>query len=215
MPPTKGVCNDNGGVWWGPGAVDSDDQNLVGPVPLTNCCDVAVYKKNNSNDPIPHVNAQASLAIRNDHYKNVRTYTKDYDATTNACVDHQTNELFAKADVSLVIINDLVVNALDEPAFANAFMATKVINDAAVRSTGVSIAVTNAATNEPITSAWAYVEGKDKKDDADQDGICELYKMRPGIYTIRIEAEGYQTQTLTATIEQGKITELEISLNKS
>ena len=95
MPPTKGVCNDNGGVWWGPGAVDSDDQNLVGPVPLTNCCDVAVYKKNNSNDPIPHINAQASLAIRNDNYKNVRTYTKDYDATTNACVDNQTNELYA------------------------------------------------------------------------------------------------------------------------
>jgi hypothetical protein len=172
----------------------------------------------NSKDLANEVNIKttaisAARKLVNDYQASLGTAQSAVKA--NKGLNAETNELFAKADVSLVIINDLVVNALDEPAFANAFMATKVINDAAVRSTGVSIAVTNAATNEPITSAWAYVEGKDKKDDADQDGICELYKIRPGIYTIRIEAEGYQTQTLTATIEQGKITELEISLNKS
>jgi hypothetical protein len=132
----------------------------------------------------------------------------------NKGMNAETKELFAKADASLAIITDLVVNALDEPTFANAFMATKVINDAAVRKTGVTIAVSNE-TNEPITTAWAYVEGSDKKDDADQEGLCELYKMRPGTYTIRIEAAGYQTEKLTATIEQGKITELETSLNKA
>jgi hypothetical protein len=108
-----------------------------------------------------------------------------------------------------------VVNALDDAAFANALMATKVINDAAVRSTGVTIAVTDAESNEPIKTAWAYVEGSDKKDDADQDGLCELYKMRAGNYTIRIEAEGYKTTTLNATVEQGKITALETELAKS
>jgi hypothetical protein len=133
----------------------------------------------------------------------------------NKGMNAETKDLFAKADASLAIITDLVVNALDEPIFANAFMATKVINDAAVRKTGITIAVTNKETNEPITTAWAYVEGSDKKDDADQEGLCELYKMRPGTYTIRIEAEGYQTEKLTATVEQGKITELECSLNKA
>lgn len=133
----------------------------------------------------------------------------------NKGMNAETKDLFAKADASLAIITDLVVNALDEPTFANAFMATKVINDAAVRKTGVTIAVSNKETNEPITTAWAYVEGSDKKDDADQEGLCELYKMRPGTYTIRIEAQGYQTEKLTATIEQGKITELETSLNKA
>lgn len=134
---------------------------------------------------------------------------------TNKGMNAETKDLFAKADASLAIITDLVVNALDEPTFANAFMATKVINDAAVRKTGVTIAVADKETNEAITSAWAYVEGTDKKDDADQDGLCELYKMRPGTYTIRIEASGYQTEKLTATVEQGKITELETSLNKA
>lgn len=133
----------------------------------------------------------------------------------NKSLGEETDALFVKADASLNTITDLVVNALDEPAFANALMATKVINDAAVRKTGVTIAVTGKETNEPITTAWAYVEGTDKKDDADQDGLCELYKLRPGTYTIRIEAEGYQTEKLTATVEQGKITELETSLNKA
>jgi hypothetical protein len=153
-----------------------------------------------------------------------RQLVNDYQAslgTTQSAVkankgmNAETKDLFAKADASLAIITDLVVNALDEPIFANAFMATKVINDAAVRKTGITIAVTNKETNEPITTAWAYVEGSDKKDDADQEGLCELYKMRPGTYTIRIEAEGYQTEKLTATVEQGKITELEISLNNA
>lgn len=133
----------------------------------------------------------------------------------NKGMNAETKELFAKADASLAIITDLVVNALDEPTFANAFMATKVINDAAVRKTGVTIAVADKETNEAITTAWAYVEGSDKKDDADQEGLCELYKMRPGTYNIRIEAAGYQTEKLTATVEQGKITELTINLNKA
>lgn len=133
----------------------------------------------------------------------------------NKSLTSETKTLFTQADANLAIITDLVINGLDEPAFANALVATRTINDAAVRRTGVTIAVTDAETNEPVTSAWAYVEGKDKKDDADQEGLCELYKMRPGTYTIRIEAEGYQTEKLTATIEQGKITELEISLNKA
>lgn len=133
----------------------------------------------------------------------------------NKGLNAETKTLFNEADASLIIISDLTVNATDEPTFANAFMATRVINDAAVRKTGVTIAVTNKETNEPITTAWAYVEGSDKKDDADQEGLCELYKLRPGTYTIRIEAEGYQTEKLTATVEQGKITELETNLNKA
>jgi hypothetical protein len=153
-----------------------------------------------------------------------RQLVNDYQAslgTTQSAVKNnkglnaETKTLFNEADASLIIISDLTVNATDEPTFANALMATKVINDAAVRKTGVTIAVTGKETNEPITTAWAYVEGSDKKDDADQEGLCELYKMRPGTYAIRIEAEGYQTEKLTATIEQGKITELETSLNKA
>lgn len=117
LPPTKGVCNDNGGVWWGPEATDADDPNHPGPVPLVNCCDVAVWNHDNGGI-IPSINSQANLAIRNKNYKNVRTYTKAYDTASNACVDKQTDELYKidqavptpKLDLSGT---DLLVNGVD------------------------------------------------------------------------------------------------------
>ncbi len=190
---------------------------------LTRLTDAERYAK--ANNVIGQIEtnykAMGELNVLPTTINQARQLVNDYQASlgttqsalkNNKGLNAETKTLFNEADASLVIISDLTVNATDEPTFANAFMATKVINDAAVRKTGVTIAVTNKETNEPITTAWAYVEGSDKKDDADQDGLCELYKMRPGTYTIRIEAEGYQTEKLTATIEQGKITELEISL---
>jgi hypothetical protein len=133
----------------------------------------------------------------------------------NKSMNAEIENLFKDVDECLVNIGDLSVNAMNEPAFANAFVATKVINDAAVRRTGVTIAVTDSESQEPITTAWAYIEGSEKKDDADQEGLCELYKLRPGTYTIRIEAPGYKTEKLTATVEQGRITETEIGLSKA
>lgn len=117
MPPTKGVCNDNGGIWWGPGATDSDDPNHPGPVPLTSCCDVAVWNHDNGG-VIPYISPQANLAIRNKDYKNVRTYTRAYDSSNNSCVDKQTNELY-KIDQATptptLDLNgtDLLVNGVD------------------------------------------------------------------------------------------------------
>ncbi len=127
----------------------------------------------------------------------------------------ETNSLFKAADDSLAIITDLVVNVINVPAFTNILMATKVINEAAVRKTGVSIKVTDAASNNPITTAKAILEGSTKTDKADQQGICEILQMRAGQYTLRIEANGYITQTIQAIIEQGKITQLQVSLNKA
>jgi|688.fasta_scaffold216388_1 hypothetical protein len=190
---------------------------------LTRLTDAERYAKANNvlGQIETNYKAMGELNVLPANINQARQLVNDYQASlgttqsalkNNKGLNAETKTLFNEADASLVIISDLTVNATDEPTFANAFMATKVINDAAVRKTGVTIAVTNKETNEPITTAWAYVEGSDKKDDADQEGLCELYKMRPGTYTIRIEAEGYQTEKLTATVEQGKITELEISL---
>ncbi len=93
IPVSKSVCEDNNGVWWGEGATGSVATG--GPVPVTHCCEVNVWLHDNSpSTTLPVINSQASLAIRNEDYKNVRTYTKNYDPSTNACVDTQTNELY-------------------------------------------------------------------------------------------------------------------------
>ncbi|MFY7732734.1 MAG: hypothetical protein ACOVSR_04570 [Bacteroidia bacterium] len=193
---------------------------------LTRLTDAERYAKANNvlGQIETNYKAMGELNVLPTTINQARQLVNDYQASlgttqsalkNNKGLNAETKTLFNEADASLVIISDLTVNATDEPIFANAFLATKVINDAAVRKTGVTIAVTGKETNEALTTAWAYVEGTDKKDDADQEGLCELYKMRPGTYIIRIEAPGYTTEKLTATIEQGKITELEISLNKA
>ena len=117
MPPTKGVCNDNGGVWWGEGATDNDDPNNPGPVPLTSCCEVAIWNHDHGG-LIPNINSQANLAIRNVNYKNVRTYTKAYDSKTNACIDKQTNEFYKINQATPTPLldssgSDLLINGID------------------------------------------------------------------------------------------------------
>lgn len=188
--------------------------------------DADCYAKANAITTQLETNATAlntAINIKAADIANVRLLVNNYQASlgttqsaikTNKSLSSETKTLFTQADASLTIITDLVINGQDDANFTNALLATRTINDAAVRRTGVTIAVTDAETNEPVTIAWAYVKGIDKKDDADQEGICELYKMRPGIYNIRIEAKGYQTENLSATVEQSKITELAISLKK-
>lgn len=127
----------------------------------------------------------------------------------------ETNNLFKAADDSLAIITDLVVNVINVPAFANILMATKVINEAAVRKTGVSIKVTDAATSSPVPNAKVFLEGSPKSNTADQQGTGQILQIRSGEYTLRIEASGYQSQRIQAVVEQGKITQLQVSLNKA
>ncbi|MES2656063.1 MAG: carboxypeptidase regulatory-like domain-containing protein [Bacteroidota bacterium] len=133
----------------------------------------------------------------------------------NKSILAQISTLFKSAQASLAIITDLVVNILDEPAFAGKLLATKVINEAAVRKTGVSIKVTDAASNSPVPNAKVFVESSTKTNTANQQGICQITKMRSGHYTLRIEAGGYTTQSLQTTVEQGKITQLQVSLNQA
>lgn len=93
IPVTKGVCEDNGGIWWGVGA--DPNQGTAGPQGLTHCCDVQVWLTDNGRaSEVVQIQPQAAIGARNAHYKIVRNYTKDYDASTNACVDRQTEEFY-------------------------------------------------------------------------------------------------------------------------
>ncbi|MFN5745336.1 MAG: sulfatase-like hydrolase/transferase [Methylococcaceae bacterium] len=100
IPVNKSVCEDNGGVWWGEGAQDSDADG-PGPVPETYCCNVNIYltnyyKANNITDySLPSINSLASMGIRNNRYKLVINSTNAYDATTNSCVmNSETREFY-------------------------------------------------------------------------------------------------------------------------
>jgi hypothetical protein len=92
IPVSKSVCEDNGGVWWGVGA---DAQGTAGPQGLAHCCDVQIYLTNNGRaDEVATIVPQGAIAIRNERYKVVQNFTKNYDAAANACADTQSEELY-------------------------------------------------------------------------------------------------------------------------
>lgn len=93
IPVTKGVCEDNGGVWWGKGADPA--QGTAGTEGLTHCCDVQVWLTNHGrSDEVVSIQPQGAIGIRNRNYKIVQNFTKDYDPATNACYDHPTEEFY-------------------------------------------------------------------------------------------------------------------------
>jgi hypothetical protein len=97
IPVTKGVCEDNGGVWWGEGAQDSDTPDEPGPVPLTYCCEVNQWLQTEAGvatDDLPKINSLGSVGMRNKNYKVVHNYSKLYDGSTNSCYDSVSDELY-------------------------------------------------------------------------------------------------------------------------
>lgn len=120
IPVTKTVCEDNGGVWWGEGAQDSDAEG-PGPVPLKYCCEVNQYLHNEGGVPVsdlPKINSLGSTGIRNQRYKIVHNRSKLYDDAADACYDYVSDELYeineSKIKPKLDYANkDLLVNGFD------------------------------------------------------------------------------------------------------
>jgi hypothetical protein len=82
IPVSKGVCNDNNGVWWGP---DPDTPGLP-PEGLARCCNVNAYLAAQGQDDLPAIAPDSSIAIRNDRYKIVQNTTFLYKSQAEQCV---------------------------------------------------------------------------------------------------------------------------------
>jgi hypothetical protein len=96
IPTSKSVCQDNEGVWWGPGYTSSDViPNPNGDGYLT-CAAVneALYNKNKNEADMVTLVPESSVAIRNDRYKLVRNTSVDYVPASNSFAPKTTEELF-------------------------------------------------------------------------------------------------------------------------
>ena len=80
IAPTKGVCEDNGGIWWGPGATDPSTVGIPAEG-LQLCCDVAVWQANHAQTISTNIYPLEAFAIRNASYKIVINNYQSYDAT--------------------------------------------------------------------------------------------------------------------------------------
>jgi len=92
IPVTKGVCEDNAGIWWGAGATDPVTAGIPA-TGLTYCCDVNVWRANQGQSTYT-LQPLDSVAVRNDRYKVVSNYFQDYDDANNLCFARTTSEFY-------------------------------------------------------------------------------------------------------------------------
>jgi Sulfatase len=93
IAPTKSVCEDNNGIWWGAGATDPSTAGIPS-TGLTLCCDVAVWQANHAQTISTDIYPLQAYGIRNDRYKLVVNNYQAYDATSNACVATTSPEFY-------------------------------------------------------------------------------------------------------------------------
>jgi hypothetical protein len=93
-PLSKSVCEDNGGVWWGPGA--TDPSTFGGG--LAECWQVnqSIWKHEGGDYSTKKVmqNPQKAVAVRNQHYKLLVNEWTDYDIQTDGPIPVKSTEFY-------------------------------------------------------------------------------------------------------------------------
>jgi hypothetical protein len=93
IAPSKSVCEDNNGIWWGAGATDPSTAGIpAGGLKL--CCDVAVWQATHGQTISTDIYPLEAFAIRNSLYKLVVNSYQGYDATSNSCATTSTKEFY-------------------------------------------------------------------------------------------------------------------------
>ena len=93
IAPSKSVCEDNNGIWWGQGAIDPSTAGIPAEG-LKLCCDVAVWQANHGQTISTDIYPLEAFAIRNPLYKFVINSYQAYDATSKSCVATATKEFY-------------------------------------------------------------------------------------------------------------------------
>jgi len=93
IAPSKSVCEDNNGIWWGQGATDPTTAGIPAEG-LKLCCDVAVWQANHGQTISTDIYPLEAFAIRNPLYKLVINSYQAYDAISNSCAATATKEFY-------------------------------------------------------------------------------------------------------------------------
>ena len=100
IPINKGVCEDNGGVWWGAGYTDPSVVVSSGHGSSTgyqSCCQVnqALFKYGSQPPLQVVILPEVSTAIRNNDFKLVQNTIQSYNSVTDSCSAITSNEFYA------------------------------------------------------------------------------------------------------------------------
>ncbi len=117
-------------------------------------------------------------------------------------------------DRSLEVIDDLLVNAYKTSAaeMVLAYRSNRLINNSEVRHSGLLSTLTDAVTGAALEGAMMAIEALGKMAVTNIEGVASIVKMKWGRYHVVFSAEGYVEQTLTVTIERGRIGKVAVGM---
>ena len=165
VPISKSVCEDNAGIWWGPGYSDSSVLPKEGG--YTSCCAVNQAKYNAGQGQLTII-PETTYGVRNDRYKLVQNIAQRFDQTTNSCTDGNgkqlttiTNELF---EINQVPGSDVRIDndALD---YANNSTLTKIYNELLAQ-------LNSMLASQPACPGDANIDGRVNGED---EGIWQKF----------------------------------------
>lgn len=99
--------------------------------------------------------------------------------------------------------------------FFELYMNARIIINTAGHTTGIKGTVKDKQTGAAISSATVKNMEKDSTRKTNKEGRYSFKKEEAGIYTLEVKKKGYQTKQIpNVTIEQGKMNDLDIELEK-
>ena len=118
IPVTRGVCEDNGGTWYG---ADADPAlGLPSSAGFTDCCEVEWWLASKG-QPVTMIQPLTGAAVRNDRYKLVRNFTREYVpgsvTMAEACRDTNSDEFYEIDEAVPVPKLDTADSVLDPASF--------------------------------------------------------------------------------------------------
>ena len=141
--------------------------------------------------------------------------------TTGAAQTHKTegtkgiDAVMIPIDKSLAMIDKLIVSSYtaSQPDMVKEYLANRALDKLPTHHSGISICITDAETGADLEGAILAVNGKTSTSDI--DGIAEIIKIMPGTYNMSVSLASYATQTTKIVIEKGRVTELEVKMDKA
>jgi len=111
IPVSKGVCEDNNGIWWGPGADDPLTDGIP-PEGLARCCNVNAFL-DAQGESTYWIAPDFSSAIRNDRYKIVQNTTWRYKSQDVPCENVIETEFYEIDEAAPIPTLDSEGSAID------------------------------------------------------------------------------------------------------
>jgi hypothetical protein len=125
-------------------------------------------------------------------------------------------KLFADADSSLDVIDDLLIHEYEDsnPALVETYKSNRVIDDIGVHHTGIHASVTYADTKDPAQGVTIKIVELNKSAVTDIKGEAEIIRCKAGDYHVDITGDSIAPQSQIIKMERGHIVKLVVAVVK-